>query len=597
MPKKGEENKVARAMPANVEAEQAVLGSILIDNRAADELIPRLRADDFFIKKHRTILEVMQALHSKSTPIDTVTVADALELAGELDEVGSVAYLSELAGSVLSSANGGYYADILRRDGLLRRVINVGNEIVKTGYGSEEGIDALSEAERLVYQISEENSEKSLVKGDVAFAEAMNSIQDAQVGNKPQNIVSTQFAQFDKSTKGLKPGELVILAARPGVGKTAFALNVAVNVAMGGKTVAIFSLEMDAPLIAKRMLAYRSGVTFDEMDSLGGLKGDASVRLMTAFRNLSEAKIYIDDFRQNTPNDILSKCRRLKREKGLDLVIVDYLQLMKGSSSKSFESRQVEVSEMSRMMKIYAGELGVPILALCQMSRGAVQRKELPQLSDLRESGSIEQDADVVLFLHNPSSYNEALPTDQIQLLIRKNRNGPLREIWLQWEGSTTTFREFPEGTDPSASAQSAPTAQKSAPAQATSAPAPAKAAPAQPPAKSAKAPGDVPPWADDPSDEDAPADDKSAEEDIPADEEFAPQTDEQAPPTHQDDDGLKAFEDVESGLDEIKEAPVFGDNEEDDEDDITDFEVDEEEYADMFDSDDTDDPDGDLNF
>ncbi len=554
MPKK-EETKITRAMPANIEAEQAVLGSALIDNRAADDLLPKLREDDFFVEKHRVIFNAMLALHEKSKPIDTVTVSDALELAGKLDEVGSVAYLSELAESVLTSANGNYYADILRRDGLIRRVIQAGNDIVKTGYEAEEGIAALSEAERLVFRISDENTEKSLVKGDAAFAEAMNRIQDAQVGKKPANIINTHFPLLDRSTKGLKPGELIILAARPGVGKTALALNVAVNVALEGKTVAIFSLEMDAPLIAKRMLAYASQVTFNEMDSLGGLKNDSTAKLMDAYRRLGAAKLYIDDYRQNSPNDILSKCRRLKREQGLDLVIVDYLQLMKGNSPKGFESRQVEVSEMSRMMKIYAGELGVPILTLCQMSRGAVQRKEEPQLSDLRESGSIEQDADVVVFLHDPSSINEAMPKNQIKLLIRKNRNGPLREIWLDWQGETTTFREFEEGNEPSEYSSGKRTE------------APEKARAPKVAAHIAKAEEEpAPPADDDASDKKAPDGDFKRFADIePAGETTAPDSD--------------AY-----GLDEVEGSAVFSDSDNDE---------DEDEYTDMF----SDEEDGDLDF
>lgn len=582
MPKQVQEKKATRAMPANIDAEANVLGSILIDNRAADDLLPRLREDDFFVEKHRVILGVMKALHEKGTPIDTVTVADSLELDGKLDEIGSIAYLSELAEGVISSANGGYYADILRRDALIRRVIHAGNEIVQKGYEAEEGIDALGEAERIIYQISDETTEKSLVKGDAAFAAAMNSIQDAQIGKRPDNIVNTCFPIFDKSTKGLKPGELIILAARPGVGKTAFALNVAVNVALKGKTVAIFSLEMAAPLIAKRMLAYHSKVTFDEMDSMGGLKGDAVERLMKAYRQLEAANIFIDDYRQNTPSDVLSKCRRLKREHGLDLVIVDYLQLMKGTSTRGYESRQVEVSEMSRMMKIYAGELDCPILTLCQMSRGAVQRKELPQLSDLRESGSIEQDADVVLFLHNPSSYNEALPTDQIQLLIRKNRNGPLREIWLEWEGSTTTFKEFAEGSEPSRPDDGetpTPPSNDGKRTSRASASADKKATATAEKATSATAENvttnydgeSLPPPSDSeapmPFDDDAPAQEETAEEIVDS-----------------VDFGFKTMQDLGEGLLEVEEAPVFG----------SDDEVDDDEYVDMFGDDDID-GDGDL--
>lgn len=436
-------------MPNNTEAEAAVLGSILIDNNAADNLIPVLREDDFYLAPNRIIFAAMKTLQGQSKAIDTVTVADELELEGKLDEVGSIAYLSELAEGVISAANGDYYAEILKRDSLIRRVITTGNEIAKYGYDCDDGIKALDNAERLIYKIAEDSSEKALVKADAAFAMTMSNIQSAQVGKATQATVDTGFPTFERATKGLKPGELILIAARPSVGKTAFALNLAVNVALRGvehKTVAIFSLEMSSMLLAKRMLAYESGVTFDAMDSMGGLR-DKNVmdRLMKAYRRLAAANIYIDDYSMNSPADILSKCRRLKREKGLDLIIVDYLQLMRGNSSgnKGFESRQVEVSDMTRMMKIYAKELDCPIILLSQMSRGIEQRKDEPMLSDLRESGAIEQDADVVAFLHNPSKYNSALPQDEIKLFIKKNRNGPLADITLNWDGATTTFKEI----------------------------------------------------------------------------------------------------------------------------------------------------------
>ncbi len=456
---KKETNKISRGMPYSAEAEAAVLGSALIDDVAANEVLPKLKEGDFFIDKHRLIFKEMAGLQLRSVPIDVVTVADALELAGKLDEVGSIAYLSELAESVISSANAAHYAEIIRRDSLTRKVIHAGNQIVQNGYEAEDGEKALSEAERLVYGIAEEESDRELVKADVAFAAAMNDIQEAQVGANTDRFVYSGFPKLDRATKGLKPGELILIAARPSVGKTAFALNIAVNVALGhdgrkqradaqkdGKSVAIFSLEMDAPLLAKRMLAYESGVSFNAMDRVGGLSsGESGARLMSAYKRLSAAKIFIDDYSLNSPNDILSKCRRLKREQGLDLIVVDYLQLMKGnaSSSRGFESRQVEVSDMSRMMKVYAKELGCPIVLLSQMSRSVEQRQGKPMLSDLRESGAIEQDADVVAFLHNPSKYNAALPPDQVLLCISKNRNGPLDEITLQWTGETTTFKEM----------------------------------------------------------------------------------------------------------------------------------------------------------
>lgn len=441
------EKKVSRGMPNNVDAEASVLGSILIDNRAADELIPTLKATDFYLSQNRTIFSVMKELQNESKPIDTVSVADALEIKGELDSIGSIAYLSELAEGVPSAANGEYYAHIVKRDSLTRRVIEAGNDIAKFGYECAEGTEALDNAEKLVYQIAEDNSEKALLKADDALAEAIKNIQDVQTGNVPKNMVYTDFPTFDSKTHGLKPGEMVLIAARPSVGKTAFALNIAANVCLNhGKNVAIFSLEMPSYLLTKRMLAYVSKVSISKMDTRGGMTAADNAKLFKAYNALLAAGLYIDDYSMNSPSDILSKCRRLKREKGLDLVIIDYLQLMTGGKSgrNAPESRQVEVSDMSRKMKIYAKELDVPIVLLSQMSRGVEQRTDhTPMLSDLRESGSIEQDADIVAFLNNPSKYNAALPENQVILDVKKNRNGPIGEITLEWNGDTTSFKEY----------------------------------------------------------------------------------------------------------------------------------------------------------
>ncbi len=441
--------RVTRGMPNNVEAEASVLGSILIDNKAADEIIPTLCADDFYLSQNRTIFSVMKDLQNDSKPIDTVSVADALELRGKLDEVGSISYLSELAEGVPSAANGEYYAQIIKRDSLTRKVIQAGNEISKFGYECSEGKDALDNAEKLVYAIAEQNSEKALLKADDALATAVKNIQDVQAGNVPKNTVYTDFPSFDRQTHGLKPGEMVLIAARPSVGKTAFALNIAANVCLNhGKNVAIFSLEMPAYLLTKRMLAYVSKVSISKMDTRGGMSSSDNARLFKAYNALLSTGLYIDDYSMNGPSDVLSKCRRLKREQGLDLIIIDYLQLMTtGGSGRAPESRQVEVSEMSRKMKIYAKELDCPIILLSQMSRGVEQRNDhTPLLSDLRESGSIEQDADIVAFLHNPSRYNSALPVNEVILDVKKNRNGPVGEIKLEWDGDTTSFKECVDG-------------------------------------------------------------------------------------------------------------------------------------------------------
>ncbi len=303
----------------------------------------------------------------------------------------------------------------------------------------------------MVYDISEEQSEKALIKADDAFAAALNEINAAQVGKVSDRIIKTGFACLDKKTRGLKPGALIILAARPSVGKTALALNIAANVALSTdkrKNVAIFSLEMSSPELAKRMLAYLSGVSLTKMDLQGGLRDNDIKKVANAYKLFLNCGIYVDDYSMNGPGDVLSKCRRLKRESGLDLVIIDYLQLMTNTDEKgrSNESRQEEVSKMSRKMKIFARELDCPIIILSQMSRGIEQRNDhRPLLSDLRESGSIEQDADIVSFLYNPSKYNAALPTNQVILDIQKNRSGPTGAIMLEWTGETTTFREIGE--------------------------------------------------------------------------------------------------------------------------------------------------------
>lgn len=442
-------NVIYKGMPNNPDAEQALLGSILIDNRAADLLIPTLRESDFYIAANRLVFAAMRALQEASKPVDTVSVADMLELQGKLDEAGSIDYLAQLAESVPSAASGDHYADIVKRDSLIRRVISAGNNIAKKGYESVDGTDALLNAEREIYSISEDISEKELVRADVALGVAMKNIQEAQAGIVSRNVVNTDFPSLDRMSRGFKPGELILIAARPSVGKTAFALNIAANACLNhNKTVAVFSLEMPAHLLVKRTLAYVSKVSLSAMDEWGGLSPAETGKLYDAYRRLSETNLYIDDYSMNSPTDVLSKCRRLKRENGLDLIIIDYLQLMSnGGRGRSSESRQMEVSEMSRSMKIYAKELDVPIILLSQMSRGVEQRNDhTPKLSDLRESGAIEQDADMVMFLHRENQFNPAVPENLIQLLVRKNRNGPIGDINLEWEGQTTTFRECVDG-------------------------------------------------------------------------------------------------------------------------------------------------------
>lgn len=438
---KGEQKSVGRTMPFSDEAERSVLSSVLIDAAVAQEIVPTMTEEDFFSARNRLVFRAIKELYDAMAPIDLTSVSDRLEVGGHLDDVGGADYIIELASFVPSAANGEYYADIVKRDALTRKVISSANDIAKYAYSSETGIDALNYAEQTVFAIAEGREDKSLLKATTAVQAALHGIRDAQKGLVPSGTVFTGFEDLDRMTRGLKPGELVLIAARPSVGKTAFALNIAANVCLDShKTVAIFSLEMPAPLLVKRMLAYVGQVSLTRMDKHMGLNDSEEAKLVRAYDRLYDAELYIDDYSMNTPSDIMSKCRRLKREHGLDLIIVDYLQLM--TTGKAYESNRIQaVSSMSRNMKLYAGALGVPIVLLSQMSRDIEKRDDhTPQLSDLRESGAIEQDADVVMFLHNPSKYAEGFPEDIVQLLLRKNRNGPIGDIHLKWKGETTTF-------------------------------------------------------------------------------------------------------------------------------------------------------------
>jgi len=443
--KKVETKKVGRMMPYNLEAEIAVLGSILIDSSVADDLIPSLKEEDFYSNQHRIIFKAMTDLYHVGTPVDLVSLSDRLNVTNQLDEVGSMTYISSLTDSVLSAANGKHYMEMIKRDALTRNVITTCNDILEYAYDCEQGEDALQEAEKQIYKISESDQRSDLQQIEKAMMDTVGVIEQTQKGQIDTKVVFTGFKTLDTVTHGLKPGEMILIAARPSVGKTAFALNIAVNVALNSKkNVAVFSLEMDANLLAKRMLAYASGISLSKMSSIGGMTNEDNKKMFRTAKQLSAANIYVDDYSMNTPQDILSKGRKLVRQKGCDLIIIDYLQLMNAKNGgKSPESRQNEVAEMSRAMKVYAKELGCPIIVLSQLSRGIESRtNHEPQLSDLRESGAIEQDADVVMFLAAPHKYNSAEPEDKVELYVKKNRNGQCIDIELKWDGSTTSFKE-----------------------------------------------------------------------------------------------------------------------------------------------------------
>ncbi|MDR2635170.1 MAG: replicative DNA helicase, partial [Clostridiales bacterium] len=390
-----------RAMPKRLEAEQAVLGAMLIDNEAADTVLTELTENDFYDTRNAVVFTYAKRLHERNKPVDTVTVVDGLDADGKLDDAGGLTYISALANSIPSSANNDYYIDIVRRYGVLRDIIRAGNSIVRFIYDeTPEAADAVAMAEKTIFNISEGRDHTEFVSIADAGAAAIEEIEKIQKNRDDRNITRSGFEKLDTLTGGFKPGDFVLLAARPSVGKTAFALNFAVNAAINQhKSVAIFSLEMPTVQLVKRMLSYISKVSLGKMGRPQALSTPEFGTLLDAHKKLSATNIFINDSGMITPSEILSKCRRLKRSRsGLDLVIIDYLQLMKMRDKQFGDySRQQEVSDMSRMMKIYAKELGVPFFVLSQMSRGVEQRNEHePRLSDLRESGAIEQDADMV---------------------------------------------------------------------------------------------------------------------------------------------------------------------------------------------------------
>lgn len=438
------ENNMGRAIPYDNNAEKAVLCSFLIDNTASDKYLNKLNKEDFYVKRHRVILEAMKSIQNDSKPIDFISITNHLTNLGKLDEVGSVTYITELTNTVPSSANIDYYVKILKEDSLLRNIIKLGNEISQAAYKSNNALEALQFVEKKIYQLSQSQSITDLKQISDACAEALDEIEKIQIGEDKKNYLKTNFPNFDATTFGLKPGEMILLAARPGIGKTAFALNIGANACLNEKKyVAMFSLEMATNELVKRLFSYVGAVSSSKIKTARGLSSPEYKKLFNAYTQLINSNFYVDDYPMNSPTDILSKCRRMQRENGLDLIIVDYLQLMEMGSGNNQEGRQQEVAKLSRKLKLLAKELGVPILVLSQMSRGVEQRNEHePKLSDLRDSGAIEQDADMVMFLHNPSRYTAGLPEDRVQLIIAKHRNGELKTIDLEWNGDMSTFKE-----------------------------------------------------------------------------------------------------------------------------------------------------------
>ena len=453
MPKAKKPVGAVRKEPYNLEVEQALLGELMIDNNVASDIIPRLKKDDFFDAKHRIIFEALQDLNRDSKAIDFYVVQDKLTLMDKYDEIGGAEYLSYLCNSVISSVLANEHLKIIQRDATLRKLIMAGNSILECAYTADDADEALNVAENAITKIEDDLDIRDLTHASTVFAEAQNIITATQQGLNQTNYVYTNIDMLDSKLKGMKPGEIIIIAARPSVGKTAFALNIATDAVLRQKKrVAFFSLEMSSVNLAKRILASISGVSLSDMNSRAKLSPLETAREMNAYSQITKTELYIDDYAMNTPSLIFSKCKKLQREKGkLDLVVIDYLQLMMNDQIKgqTISSRSEVVASLSRSLKLFAKELEVPIIVLSQLRRirakddGKGSKVEpKPDLEDLRESGQIEQDADVVMFLHRPSTTQRNEEGGLVELLIKKNRNGPQGDINLAWYPSITTFRQ-----------------------------------------------------------------------------------------------------------------------------------------------------------
>jgi replicative DNA helicase len=440
-----------RTLPHNLEAEKCVLGAILINNPAFNQAAEVIDAQDFFRDAHRRIFEKMVALTDRNEAVDLVTLKDELTRSGEIDEVGGPAYISSLTDGVPRSANVEYYARIVKEKSTLRRLIQSANEVLGRAYDAEEDADdLLDEAERSIFQIAEHRMRTGFVPLADLVDKGYALIEKLQDHKGLVTGVPTGFVDLDEMTSGLQKSDLIIVAARPSMGKTSLVLNIALHCGIeAGKTVGIFSLEMSREQLFMRMLTSEARV--DAHRFRGGFLGEQDYqRLVAAFAKLHEAKVFVDDTPSVGILEMRAKARRLKLEHGLDLLVVDYLQLMQGRGR--FDNRQQELASISRSLKILAKELEVPIVALSQLSRAPESRGDhRPQLSDLRESGALEQDADVVLFIFREDMYaadGERRPEVEgtAELIIGKQRNGPTGTVRVAFLKQYTRFENLAAG-------------------------------------------------------------------------------------------------------------------------------------------------------
>lgn len=441
------ENINKQTVPQNTEAEASLLGAILIDSDAVVKIADTVTADDFYDPRHKHIYDALTRLYERREPIDVLTLADQLKNTGVLEIIGGPAYLTELTNFVPTAAHVEQYAEIVAQKALRRRLITVSQDMVELGYDESKSLKELIEdAETRLFKVSEQHVKQSLVSIESILSESFERLDDLHKDKKKIRGIPTGYRDLDNLLAGLQRSDLFILAARPAMGKTAFVLNLAHNVAIGAKEpVLIFSLEMSKEQLVDRLLAMESGVDAWALRT-GNLTDSDFEKLSHAMGTLSEAPIYIDDTPGITVSDMRTKARREAHQHKLGLVIVDYLQLMSGGSNYNNQANRVqEISEISRGLKGMARELNVPLIALSQLSRSVESRSpQIPQLADLRESGSIEQDADIVAFLYREDYYNPETDRQNIMdVLIKKHRNGPVDNVELYFNRDKQLIRSI----------------------------------------------------------------------------------------------------------------------------------------------------------
>ncbi|MDQ0176285.1 replicative DNA helicase [Bacillus chungangensis] len=422
-----------RVPPQNIEAEQAVLGAIFLEPASLILVSEILIPEDFYRNSHQLLFDVMLKLNEDGKAVDVITVTEELSSAKQLEDVGGLSYLSELAGAVPTAANIEYYARIVEEKSLLRRLIKTATTIAQDGYARQDEVEeVLDEAERNIMEVANRKNTSAFQNIKDVLVKTYDNIELLHHRKGDVTGIPSGFSELDRMTAGFQRNDLIIVAARPSVGKTAFALNIAQNVATKTEeNVAIFSLEMGAEQLVMRMLCSEGNINAQNLRT-GTLTSEDWRKLTMAMGSLSNSGIFIDDTPGIRISEIRSKCRRLKQEHGLGMILIDYLQLIQGSGRMK-ENRQQEVSEISRSLKALARELEVPVIALSQLSRGVEQRQDKrPMMSDIRESGSIEQDADIVAFLYRDDYYDsESENKNIIEIIIAKQRNGPVGTVQL----------------------------------------------------------------------------------------------------------------------------------------------------------------------